>query len=269
MAIGTTDSKHYTDIADNIRRYSGNDRKWRSEDMAVGVEIACSSAFDTGYRQGKDEGFDEGMTAGRVEGRREGYDSGKADGITEGIETGKTQEYWRFWNSFQQDGNRRNYPNAFSGSCWKDETYNPPYDIIVTNMAGEMFKYNSVITTTKVPITIDTATASTSVFIGCTRLVTIPSIKVTDKVTVYTTWFSGCTALTNITFTDDSVIVANISFQDSPLNKASTTSVVNALSSTVTGKTATFKKTAKEAAFTADEWSTLIATKSNWTFSLV
>jgi hypothetical protein len=31
----------------------------------------------------------------------------------------------------------------------------------------------------------------------------------------------------------------------------------------------TFSKKAKEAAFTADEWEALIATKPNWTISLV
>jgi hypothetical protein len=31
----------------------------------------------------------------------------------------------------------------------------------------------------------------------------------------------------------------------------------------------TFNKTAKESTFTADEWAALIATKSNWTFSLL
>jgi hypothetical protein len=60
----------------------------------------------------------------------------------------------------------------------------------------------------------------------------------------------------------------NMTFSQCPLTKASITNVVNALSSTTSGLTCTFKKTAKESAFTTDEWNTLIATKSNWTFSL-
>ena len=64
-------------------------------------------------------------------------------------------------------------------------------------------------------------------------------------------------------------INVSISFEWLALDKASTTSVVNALSSTATGQTATFNKTAKEAAFTDTEWSELIATKSNWTISLL
>ena len=95
------------------------------------------------------------------------------------------------------------------------------------------------------------------------------TLKVTSKAKSYTNTFYYAIFLTQITFTEDSEIAANISFAHSPLNKASIESVVAALSPTVTGKTATFKKTAKEAAFTADEWAALIATKSNWTFLLV
>ena len=79
--------------------------------------------------------------------------------------------------------------------------------------------------------------------------------------------FYNCTSLTNIEI--EGVIGNNIDFKACPLNKASFESVINALSGTATDKTVTFNKTAKEAAFTTDEWSTLTATKSNWTFSLV
>jgi hypothetical protein len=75
--------------------------------------------------------------------------------------------------------------------------------------------------------------------------------------------------LTDLIFVEGSVIAVSINLQHSPLTKASFESVVAALSPTVTGQTATFSKKAKEAAFTADEWAALIATKSNWTFSLV
>lgn len=63
------------------------------------------------------------------------------------------------------------------------------------------------------------------------------------------------------------------------LNKASHISIVNALSATTTGLTVTFSLTAVNKAFetsegandgsTSDEWKALIATKSNWTISLV
>lgn len=238
-------------------------------DKLVTIAENQQRVYGAGKEQGYQNGYDNGMSEGWQVGHTVGYDSGKADGITEGIEQGKTQEYWRFWNIHQQEGNRRNYPSGFAGSCWTDETYNPPYPIIINSSASSLFNSNSQITTTKVPITIDSTVNNTAVFNGCTRLKTIVSLKVTERVIGYTSWFNGDTALTNITFTEDSVIAANIAFPDSPLNKASFQSVVNALSPTITGKTVTFKKTAKEAAFTDEEWAGLIATKSNWTFSLV
>lgn len=59
-----------------------------------------------------------------------------------------------------------------------------------------------------------------------------------------------------------------VNFPRSPLTKESFTNIINALSSSATGKKAAFKKTAKEAAFTAEEWAALIATKPNWTITL-
>jgi hypothetical protein len=95
------------------------------------------------------------------------------------------------------------------------------------------------------------------------------ALLVTEKCTALGGCFNNCTALTNLTFKEGSVIAANIDLRWSPLTKASITSVISALSSTTNGLTVTFKKSAKEAAFTADEWAALIADKTNWTFSLV
>ena len=79
--------------------------------------------------------------------------------------------------------------------------------------------------------------------------------------------FASCSSLKNVVI--EGIIGDSFNISASPLTKASITSIVNALSSTSSGKTVSFKKTAKENAFTDSEWSTLIATKSNWTFSLV
>ena len=79
--------------------------------------------------------------------------------------------------------------------------------------------------------------------------------------------FSYCTKLKNVVV--EGVIGDSLSLADCPLTEASIRSFVAALSSASTGKTVTFKKTAKENAFTTDEWDALIKTKPNWTFSLV
>ena len=89
--------------------------------------------------------------------------------------------------------------------------------------------------------------------------------------------FTGATALKNITV--EGPIAYSISFKDCPLSKESILSVFNALSDTITGMTLTLKLLAVNTAFetsegaadgsTSEEWNTLIATKSNWTISLV
>ena len=80
--------------------------------------------------------------------------------------------------------------------------------------------------------------------------------------------FLYCADLEEIRFVENTIKDV-ISFEScKKLSKSSTTSVINGLSDTVTGKTATFSKTAKEAAFTDAEWAQLIGTKPNWTIAL-
>ena len=80
--------------------------------------------------------------------------------------------------------------------------------------------------------------------------------------------FLYCACLEEIRFVENTIKDV-ISFEScKKLSKSSITSVINGLSDTVTGKTATFSQVAKEAAFAAEEWAELIGTKPNWTFSL-
>ena len=104
-------------------------------------------------------------------------------------------------------------------------------------------------------------------FHGCSNLHTIERLPFREDTAVSANPFLGCTSLANVTI--DGVIATTVDFKDCPFTKASFMSIFEHLSDTVTGKTITFKKTAKESAFTSSEWSTLVGTKSNWTFSLV
>ena len=80
--------------------------------------------------------------------------------------------------------------------------------------------------------------------------------------------FLYCAVLEEIRFVENTIKEV-ISFEScKKLTKASITSVINGLSDTVTGKTATFSQVAKEAAFAAEEWAELIGTKPNWTIAL-
>jgi hypothetical protein len=92
------------------------------------------------------------------------------------------------------------------------------------------------------------------------------TIKVSENVDMTST-FNG--NVTNLTFMEGSEIGKSITVNSKVLTKESILSIVEHLTDTASGQTVTISKTAKESAFTASEWATLIATKPNWTFSLV
>lgn len=185
---------------------------------------------------------------------------------------GMQVEYDRFWDSCQQNGKRGNYIYGFAGEGWNDATYNPKYPIECrTHRSNYMFA-NSLVTDTKVPIIIGSELALSNnieLFYYATNVKTIRELRLESDRVFGNSCFGHCNALVEIRITGPGKIISVANFQWSPLSKESFISVVNALSDTTSGLTATFKKTAKEAAFTEDEWTTLTATKSNWSFLLV
>ena len=115
-------------------------------------------------------------------------------------------------------------------------------------------------------------------FNGCSKLTTIPQLD-TSNGTNFSNMFYSCSALTNLTIAG-SINTSGMNLKSATkLSKSSITSVVNALSASASGKSITFSKTAVNNAFetssgaadgsTSDEWLNLIATKSNWTISLI
>lgn len=184
-----------TAIADKIRYYCNFTKKLGLDDMADNIDVV----YDLGAQNGKDTAYDE------------------------------------FWDSFQQNGARRNYSFGFAGLCWTDSTYNPKYAIIVTKIANSIFSYNTSITSTKVPITVDTANSG-SMFLGCSKLAQIPSITVTSKV-VFTNCFAGCYSLKDVYFTKDSVIANSINLSECPLSYESIINIIGVLKDFRTVKT--------------------------------
>lgn len=67
MAIVTTDSKHYEDIAKKIRRYLGGSAKYTPAEMADGIDLACSKWGSDAYASGLDDGRMQGREAERIE----------------------------------------------------------------------------------------------------------------------------------------------------------------------------------------------------------
>lgn len=90
-----------------------------------------------------------------------------------------------------------------------------------------------------------------------------------EKTAFTATTFQYAVNLTDITM--DGVVAKSIDFGAcTKLSEASIRSVVSVLSESVSGQTATFNKSAKEAKFTEDEWESLIAPKraKGWSFML-
>lgn len=189
-------------------------------------------------------------------------------------DAGKQAEQDRFWNSFQQNGNRRNYYYAFAYAGFRDDTFNPKYPIICDGDFGATSLFNGSegkeITDTKVPIEI--IIHGNATFYGCNKLKTIRKLIVHETTTFTTNFIAGTNGLENIiiegTIGNDFIINTS-----KVLTKASIISVINALSLNTTGTTLTLNKTAVQNAFGTDydsstEWVTLKNSKSNWTITL-
>lgn len=232
------------------------------------------------------------------------FAAGYAKGVSEG---GGDSCYDEFWDSFQSNGKRPSYSNAFSYVGWNDTTFKPKYDIKPTTGMSQCF-YNSEITDLvdileKCGVVIDTSNMTGSMQYGFgnaafTRLPVIDvsksstsiqcfyhnrSLKSIEKIimsenTVPSKWFSNDTALENLTI-EGTIGQNGFNVQwSTKLSGESIVSIIEALSSATSGLTVTLSQTAvsnmtfpitsKQTNITYDSWATLIATKSNWTISL-
>jgi exopolysaccharide biosynthesis predicted pyruvyltransferase EpsI len=244
MSIVTTDNNHYKSIANTVREGA------KSVLEKIGVEVP-EGAFDgvdmsPSEMPGKVQSlFDETFAAAK--------------------EFGEKAERDRFWDAYQQNGGRTDYTNAFRNYLWTDVTYDPKYSIKAERLAS-CFQTCNQIKSTKVPIQYISDRQESSVFSGCTNLVTIPSITVRESNT-FSSWFNSCEKLQNVTFMG--TIGNSINLQWSPLSKASIESIVGCLSTTTSGLSVTLAQTAVDATFTDEEWATLANTRPNWTINLV
>ena len=121
----------------------------------------------------------------------------------------------KFWDTYQDNGNRRNYDYAFAGSGWTDELYDPKYPIVAESYQ-RMFMGNDKITNTKVPLDFSNysynGNENNNSFRGCSALKTIPSLKVGRK-TFLMGSFDCCYALEHIGFNGE--LWCDISIQES------------------------------------------------------
>ena len=144
-----------------------------------------------------------------------------------------------------------------------------------TNFSS-MFSACSALTTIP-PIDTSQGANFSNMFSSCSVLTSIPQIDVSNG-TNFSHMFNGCGALVNLTMTGTIKAYGLDLTPCNKLSKASITSVINALSDTTNALKVQLSKTAVNNAFetssgvadgsTSEEWTTLIATKANWTIAL-
>lgn len=214
---------------------------------------------------------------------------------------GKQAEYDRFWNEYQENGNRTMYAGAFAGTGWTAENLKPKFDIICTGAVSQMFTYSGFVgdlaqhfedlgiifdtseataahgmfsyasQITRLPeINLTKCGAATSaLFTNCSALVTIDKVIFAANNASLGGAFSGCNNLENLTV-DGTIGTTGFSVQTCrKLSRESIVSVISALSGVTSGLSVTLSKAAVSNAFADDEWATLVATKTNWTINLV
>lgn len=103
MAIVTTDSVHYQNIANRIRSFTGSEETYTPAQMPSGIALV----YEDGYEQGHEDG--------------------------------RKTEYDTFWDAYQNYGSRKSYMGAFSGVGWTEATFKPKYNIVVDGTARNMF----------------------------------------------------------------------------------------------------------------------------------
>lgn len=172
-------------------------------------------------------------------------------------EAGQKTEYDRFWDAYQNNGERTNYSGAFYGSGWTDDTFKPKYDIVltkessiymfrdcyITNIESALDKqgvtfnlsgltsassvFYSARFTQVIPEVICTAaTDCKQMFYACHALTTIRKLEVNENTTFINTFFQ-CNVLQNIEIAG--TIGNGVNFQWSPLTHDSLMSIINAL----------------------------------------
>lgn len=180
--------------------------------------------YDVGYEDGHASGYRQGYAEGEEAGYTKGYPEGEANGYT----AGQTAEWKRFWDAFQDSGERTNYYAYFQQTGWNDNTFRPKYPITCVGGSsnGQSVFYNARMTKIEVDIVVINTSAKT-MFQQCTSLETISKL-VLRGATDCSSMFSGCSKLKNLNV--DGSIDVNFSVSACPdLTDASVQSIIDHL----------------------------------------
>lgn len=255
---------------------------------------------------------DGGYERGLVEGEKVGYEKGSAEGYNKGYVEGHTagqiSEYDRFWDSFQQNGERADYQYCFCGYAWDDANFKPKYKFRnkgsrngfmymffqskggITKLTPDMFDmeqsdvwYGNYMfqhaTIKEVEIVLTNCISTGRMFQDFKGESLIIHKWTSDK--TYDSSFIGCINLKHLRWIDSEIGQQPRVFDLSActlLEAESIRNTISVLSDTASGSTIKFSLTAVNNAFetaegladgsTSAEWLDLIATKPNWTISL-
>lgn len=250
--------------------------------------------------------FDDVYAAGYEKGKSEGGDATEA--YNEGFEAGTDKAYDELWESIQLGGTRAVYSGFFKGEYWNENTFKPKYDLKPTGNASSMFdRFGGMANTTQKGINLAQLLENREVVLDTSRCTNLNNLFYYSSVSrVPTISAVGCTSqivgalaqcahlktIDKLVLKDDGSNTFNNVFQldyeleniviegtigqngfdlhwSTKLSKSSIASIINALSENTSGLTVTLSETAVNNAFSEDEWNTLVATKQNWTISLV
>lgn len=288
MADRLIKTETLTDIADAIRERTETTAAINPRDFASHIRTLEGESLEP-----YDEAVtvDDGATVVFDEDYTEGYKEGEVVGYNNGVEAGRQAEHDEFWENALLSTSAI---ARFAGNSWNDQTFNPPYPLYLdgncnylfytngcTTLLGKvekiapinamyMFQFSKIQHITVVDLSnLGAGSALLSSAFASDKIVTIALLISSATIMWRNDTFQNATALENVIF--EGVIGQNgLNLQwSTKLSKASITSIINCLSTTTSGLTVTLSKVAKENAFTTEEWNALIATRSNWTISLI
>lgn len=81
---------------------------------------------------------------GGIKSYSEGYEAGQTEGIEQGYAAGQQAEYDRFWDAYQENGNRTKYERGFYGPGWTDDNFKPKYLIVLTGNIYNIFDESKI-----------------------------------------------------------------------------------------------------------------------------
>lgn len=148
------------------------------------------------------------------------------------FDAGQQAEYDRFWDAYQEYGERRSYSNAFY--TWRAGTFKPKYPIVCaeSNAAISTFSY---LYDTEIPVDVEItnpnpeywANNANSTFYKADKVVTIKKLTV-DSTVKFSNTFGYCNSLQNIIL-DGTIGQNGFDIHWSPLTHDSLMSILGVL----------------------------------------